>query len=277
MDYISVQQQGDDTVLTGIKYFDLAQILDCGQAFRWTLINAGQFTGVAHGRRLDILLSNNNLILKDVPFAEFESIWKHYFDLGRDYGNLREMLSRDDRMSKPLEFSPGLRLMRQDAWEVLISFILSQNSNIPRIKKMIELLCQCYGKALPCGMFTFPSPEAIAALTVKDLESIKLGYRAPYIIDAAQRVAGGSLDLASISTRPTYAVREALLRVNGVGPKVADCVLLFGFGRLECFPLDVHIKKVMAKFYPKGLPDELIEYAGIAQQFLFHYARVHGL
>ena len=277
MDYISAQQQGDDTVLTGIKHFDLAQILDCGQAFRWVLTDEGRFTGVAHGRRLDILLSNGDLILKDVPLAEFESVWKDYFGLGQNYGNLREMLQIDDNMGKALEFSPGLRLMRQDAWEILISFILSQNSNIPRIKKMIALLCQRFGKELSCGMFAFPSPEAIAALTVDTLDEIKLGYRAPYIIDAAQRVVDGSLDLAGISARPTYAVREALLKVHGVGPKVADCVLLFGFGRLECFPMDVHMKRVMAYFYPKGLPDGLIEYAGIAQQFLFHYARVHGL
>jgi len=279
MDYKSVEQNGGDIVISGINHFNLAQILDCGQAFRWVSAGDGKFSGIAHGRRLDVELSGDILTLKNVTLPEFESIWKDYFDLGRDYSALRNMFDSCPVMSKALAFSPGLRLMRQNTWEILISFILSQNSNIPRIKQMIALLCQHFGQALPnsTGEFAFPTPEALASIKESDLAPIKTGYRAPYIIDAAKRVAGGMLDLDALSTQPTETVRTALLSVHGVGPKVADCVLLFGFGRLECFPLDVWMKRVMATLYPGGLPAELKQYAGIAQQFLFHYARVHGL
>ena len=276
MDYTSVQQAGKDIVLGGVSYFDPAQTLDCGQAFRWASAGEGKFGGIAHGRRLDLELVDGNLTLKDVTLQEFDTTWKNYFDLGRSYGGLRNLFINYDTMTKALAFSPGLRLMRQDAWEILVSFILSQNSNIPRIKKMIELLCQNFGKALPCGGFAFPTAETLAALAESDLDVVRSGYRAAYIIDAARRVASGTLDLKGIYARPTDAVRQALLDVHGVGPKVADCVLLFGFGRVECFPLDVWMKRVVAKLYPSGFPEELQQYAGIAQQFLFHYARSHG-
>ena len=218
-------------------------------------------------------ISGDKLILKNVTITEFESVWKNYFDLNRDYSRLRTDFNIDENMQKALTFSPGLRLMHQDAWEILISFILSQNSNIPRIKKMITLLCENFGQVLPCDGYAFPTPESLAGLAESDLEPIRPGYRAPYIIDAARRVAGGTLDLTALATQPTNEVRGALLSVHGVGPKVAECVLLFGFGRVECFPLDVWMKRVMADMYPGGLPAGLLEYAGIAQQFLFHYIR----
>jgi len=276
MDYTSVQQVGKDIVICDIKHFDLAQTLDCGQAFRWASFRGNKFSGIAHGRRLELELADGSLILKDVTKEEFHTIWESYFDLGRNYANLRNIFSNHDTLTKALTFSTGLRLMRQEPWEMLISFILSQNSNIPRIKKMIDLLCENFGQALPCGGYTFPGPGALAALTPQALDVIRSGYRAPYIIDAAKRVATSTTNLVAISAQPTEIVRQSLLQVHGVGPKVADCVLLFGFGRVECFPLDVWMKRVVATLYPSGFPQELQEYAGIAQQFLFHYARSHA-
>jgi len=281
MDYTSIEFYNGDAIITGIRHFDLAQILDCGQAFRWSVQDCHcgldpqsfLFTGIAHGRRLNLEISDDTLVLKNVTLAEFETTWKNYLDLERDYSHLRKMFDVDANLKKALEFSPGLRLMRQDAWEILISFILSQNSNIPRIKKMITLLCENFGQVLPCGGYAFPTPDALARLEESDLEPIRTGYRAPYIIDAARRVANGTLDLAALHTQSTCRVRNELLTVHGVGPKVAECVLLFGFGRIECFPLDVWMKRVMADMYPDGFPAGLAEYAGIAQQFLFHYAR----
>ena len=276
MDYTSIEFYNGDTVITGIQHFDLAQILDCGQAFRWSGsdTSSSSFTGIAHGRRLNLEISDDTLVLKNVTPAEFETTWKNYLDLERDYSHLRKMFDADANLKKALEFSPGLRLMRQDAWEILISFILSQNSNIPRIKKMITLLCENFGQALPCGGYAFPTPDALAQLTEDGLAIIRSGYRAPYIIDAARRVASGTLDLNMLMTKPTCDVRNDLLAVHGVGPKVAECVLLFGFGRIECFPLDVWMKRVMADMYPDGFPAGFAEFAGIAQQFLFHYARM---
>ena len=275
-DYKNVIQNGADVVVAGIKHFDLAQTLDNGQAFRWQKITDNCFSGIAHGRFLEVELTDENLVLKSTTLEAFENIWRNYFDLGSSYTLLREKFSEHNTMADALAFSPGLRLMRQDAWEMLVSFILSQNSNIPRIKKMISSLCESYGEKLENG-FAFPTAEKLAQLTVEDLSIIKSGYRAAYIIDAARQVASGELDLTKLSLLPTEEVRAALLKVHGVGPKVADCVLLFGFARTECFPLDVWMKRVMEKLYPSGFPTELNDIAGIAQQFLFHYARVHGL
>jgi len=271
MDYEQVQQIDDNVVVQGLRHFDLTQTLDNGQAFRWSQTAENAYSGIVFGRRLDVTLSNGDLVLHDTTLEDFYAIWQQYFDLGRCYASLHDSLKSENAIKKALAFSPGLRLMRQDIWEVLISFILSQNSNIPRIKKMIELLCASFGTALPCGGFTFPAPQTLAQLAVEDLAPIRTGYRAAYIIDAARQVAGGGID--SLSSQPTSAVRNALLQIHGVGPKVADCVLLFGFGRTECFPLDVWMNRVMVKLYPKG--HGFAENAGIAQQFLFHYARCH--
>lgn len=178
-------------------------------------------------------------------------------------------------MEQALAFSPGLRLLRQDAWEVLITFILSQNTNIPRIKKMIALLCECCGRVLPCGGCAFPTPHELVKLSAEDLRPVKCGYRAIYIIDAARRVCDGSVNLTALAAMPSDYVKQALLNIKGVGDKVAECVLLYGFGRVERYPRDRWIKKVMASYYPEGFPEGLRNYAGIAQQYLFHYARMH--
>jgi len=272
MDYIKIEQKGKDTIITGIKNFNPAQILDCGQCFRWTSENDA-YTGIAHGRRLQLCMEGDSLILKDVSLQEFDYIWRDYFDLSRDYNEIRQHYSIDASLAKAVSFSPGLRLMRQDPWETLITFILSQNSNIPRIKKMVELLCKHFGKALPCGGCAFPVPEDLAPLSPDDLAPIRPGYRAPYIIDAARHVADGSLCLATLKAQTSDEIKKALLRIHGVGPKVAECVMLFGFGKVEICPMDVWMKRVMAAYYPDGFPENLKPTAGIAQQYLFHYAR----
>jgi len=272
MDYTKAVQDGNNTVLHSIKNFNPAQILDCGQCFRWNADGAG-FTGIAHGRQLTIHLTENMLTLKDVPIDEYNSIWKDYFDLGRNYSAILDAYASDPSLKSATAFSPGLRVMRQDPWETLITFILSQNSNIPRIKKMVDGLCQHFGEVLPGGGNAFPTPQALASLTPEDIAPIKPGYRAPYIIDAARKVAGNELCLKSLQNQPTSNIKEALLQVHGVGPKVAECVLLFGFGRVEICPMDVWIKRVMKSLYPLGFPESLQDTAGIAQQYLFHYAR----
>jgi len=286
MDYIKAEQQGKDTVLLGIKNFNLAQILDCGQCFRWssdTAIEMGEatkqskqiisYTGIAHGRQLRLILDGDCLILKNVTFLEYETLWRDYFDLNRNYSDILSQYALDSSLVKATAFSPGLRVMRQDPWEMLITFILSQNSNIPRIKKMVAELCKNFGKALPIGGHTFPSPEALESLTSEALAPIKTGYRAPYIIDAAKWVSQGKICLTSLQMAQTDEIKKTLLQIHGVGPKVADCVMLFGFGRVEVCPMDVWMKRVMSTMYPNGFPDELQSTAGIAQQYLFHYAR----
>jgi len=275
MDYKNATQTGNDTTVSGIKNLNLSQTLDCGQCFRWEG-QGGEYIGIAHGRRLNLTMAGDTLTLKDTPLSEFEYIWKDYLDLSRDYTQIRELYSTDESLAKAANFSPGLRLMRQDPWETLISFILSQNSNIPRIKKMIAKLCECFGVALPCKGHTFPTPEALASLEPEALTAVKTGYRAPYIIDAARKVASGELDLTALNPMPSNEIQKALIQIHGVGPKVAECVLLYGFSKVERYPVDVWIKRVMTAMYPQGFPTSFAATAGIAQQYLFHYARTEA-
>ena len=282
MDYTNIKQRDSDLVLVSIKNFVPSQILDCGQCFRWNAIHSVgdesvSYSGIAYGRRLELTLKGNELILKNVTLEDFESVWRDYFDFSRDYSKLRQHYAIDDTLNKAMAFSPGLRLMRQQPWEALVTFILSQNSNIPRIKGMTARLCEHFGKPLPCGGFTFPTSEVLASLSTDNLAPVRSGYRDSYIIDAAKRVAGGWLNFEELQNMPSDIVRKALMEVRGVGPKVAECVLLYGFGRVECYPLDVWMKRVMASYYPNGFVKELKDTAGIAQQFLFHYIRTNKL
>lgn len=281
MDYTKAVQCGKDTVICGVKNFNAAQILDCGQCFRW-IETRGGFIGIAHGRELKIKTDGDNLILFDVSLDEFESTWKDYFDLGRDYTAIVEAYSRDSSLARATAFSPGIRVLQQDPWETLITFILSQNSNIPRIKKMVAELCKHFGEPIAgCSTpsynannnYAFPTPEALAGLEIDALAPIKPGYRAPYIRDAARRVASRQIDLSALGYMSTEDIKTALLQIHGVGPKVAECVLLFGFGRVEVCPMDVWIKRVMTCLYPNGLPVNFKPTAGIAQQYLFHWVR----
>ena len=273
-DYTEAQQATNDVWLTNIQHFNLEETLDCGQAFRYEKMNFG-YQGIAFRRRISLMQSDGHLILKDVSLPEFESTWKDYFDLQRDYSSLRSFLVEygGNPMKLATEFSPGLRHMRQEPWEILISFILSQNTNIPRIKTMIRRLCENFGEKLDCGGYTFPSSKKLASLNPDDLRVIKCGYRAAFIIDAARRTTDGRFSLEDLKHKETAKIREELLKIHGVGPKVADCVLLHGFNKTEVCPVDVWIKRALEKYYPKGLPDKLVPYAGIAQQFLFHYIR----
>ena len=265
-----------DYILEDIKHFNLAETLDCGQAFRWAKVETKDgvaYTGIAHGRRLELFHDGKNITIKNCTQHEFDTTWATYFDIGRDYADLRIQLSGDENLKNALAFSEGLRLIKQDPWETLISFIFSQNANIPRIKKMIAAFCESFGDKLPCGGFTFPAPEKIVSLNVSDLDHIKSGYRAGFILDAAQQVASKKVDIQRLESVPTEVVREALLGIKGVGPKVCDCVLLYGFGRVECYPVDVWIKRIMDELYPDGFPEMLLSQAGIAQLFLFQYVR----
>ena len=253
--------------------FDLAQTLDCGQAFRWKSLPDGSFLGVAGQKICQISRIGSDILLEGVSRSDFEGFWYDYFDLGRDYAAIRRRLAEDPVMARALAYAPGIRVLRQQPWEALASFIISQNNNIKRIKGIIDRLCETFGDPLPGGLFTFPGPERLAPLRPEDLAPLRAGFRARYLIDAAQKVSSGRVDLPSLEALPLDQARAQLLRITGVGGKVADCALLFGCGRIDCFPLDVWMKRVMAQLFPQGLPPAASGCAGIAQQYLFHYAR----
>lgn len=257
-----------------VKDFLPDEIFDCGQCFRWEKAEDGSWSGIAHGRRLTVSLRGDELTLRGTDRAGFDSLWRDYFDLGRDYGAVKEFLSADPVLREAAAYSPGIRILRQEPWETLCSFIISQNNNIPRIKGIISRLCENFGKDLG-GAYSFPSAETLAGLDESDLAPLRCGFRARYILDAARRVAGGEVDLGGLSDIPLSDAHAALESITGVGPKVADCTLLFGCGRLECFPVDVWMKRILARYYPGGFPEKYLVYGGIAQQYLFNLARAN--
>ena len=256
---------------------DIAKTLDCGQAFRFSESD-GVWRGVAMGRALSLTQEGNKITLFDVNEEEFNSLWRGYFDLDRDYEMIKSSVSSNEILKKATDFSDGIHILRQEPWEAVCSFIISANNNIPRIKGIISRLCENFGFKIADGLFTFPSAERIAALTLDDLAVIKSGFRAKYILDAAQKFSSNQIDVEALYTLPIDEARNKLMTIKGIGPKVADCALLFGWGRVECFPVDVWIRRAMNHFFGEnGLPSEAVEYAGIVQQYLFYWARTTGL
>ena len=248
--------------------FDLDETLDCGQAFRWERVESDYdktYTGAFLNRSLTISQVGNKFIFHDTTVDELENVWKDYFDLDTDYGRIKKLLSADDTLSAACGFAGGIRLLKQDLWECLCSFIISQNNNIPRIKGIIKRLCEYYEG--------FPTAEMLACETPESLGYLRAGFRAKYIVDAAVKTAAGEIVPDEIREMPIEQAREKLMTIKGVGPKVAECVLLFGAYRREAFPQDVWIKRVMAEYYPDGLPECTGKIEGIAQQYLFHYIR----
>lgn len=257
------------------KIFDLAQTLDCGQAFRWEENQDGLWSGVAFGKNLT-LSADDNSVTFHCGKSEFEEIWYDYFDLSADYDKIRERLSLISPVLKEAaDYAPGIRILKQDPWEAICSFIISQNNNIPRIKGIIARLCENFGERIDgTNLFSFPSAEKIVSLSEEDLAVIRSGFRAKYILAGANAALEDGF-LESMYSLPIDEARKKIQTVKGIGPKVADCALLYGFHRTECFPVDVWMKKAMAKLLP-GVDPSIFGYdAGIAQQYIFHYSRMH--
>lgn len=256
--------------------FDPVKIFECGQCFRWNADENGVYRGVANGVAAKVWTENGSVFISG-SMEQFTNVWHNYFDMDRDYVQAREQLSIDEYTRAAAEYGAGIRILKQDKWEALCSFIISQCNNIPRIKKIVETLCTCFGEPVELDgvtMFTFPSAEKVAQLTVDDLAPLRCGYRAPYIIGAAQAVADGSLDLEALSKSDFTTALKALKAMNGIGDKVANCVILFGLCIPDAFPIDVWMKKALAAHYPKDFEPKIFgTNAGLAQQYIFYYAR----
>lgn len=247
--------------------FDLDQTLDCGQAFRWEKTDENTYSGAFLNKKLVISCENGADVfrLHDTTEEDFLSLWADYFDLSTDYSELKRRFSEDETLSKACRYASGIRILRQDSWEALSSFIISQNNNIPRIKGIIGRLCE------HCG--GYPAWQELTEETEESLAYLRAGFRAKYLVDAVQKIRSGTIDLEKIRSMDIECARKLLQTIKGVGPKVAECALLFGFYRTEAFPIDVWVKRVMANWYPNGLPECTKGYEGIAQQYLFHYIR----
>lgn len=259
--------------LLGYEKFSLTDTLECGQCFRWSKEGPG-YRGIVEDSDVLVYYEKDKLIIEGAKEDKRE-FWIKYFDLGTKYNEIRENLSQISPILKSAsDFCPGIRILNQEPWETLCSFIISQNNNIPRIKGIISRLCENFGEKISENSFSFPDANIISVLSEKELEIIKSGFRAKYIINAAQMISSGEIDLQLLRLMPIIRAREELKKIKGVGPKVAECVLLYGFHRLEAFPIDVWMNRVMKNYFPDKDSKIFGKYAGIAQQYLFHYTRM---
>ena len=268
-----VNFENNNAIISGISDFDLPRTLDCGQAFRWEEKENGRWHGVAFNKYLELeKLCDGNIILYNTTEEDFKNIWCDYFDLNRDYGEIISAISGNEILKTASDFGSGIRVLNQEPWETLCSFIISQNNNIKRIKGIISRLCENFGEEIN-GFYSFPSPQKIATLTLEDLNVLRSGFRAKYILDAAVKVSSGEINLSKLKDLCVDDARTELMKIKGVGPKVADCALLFSHKHIEAFPKDVWIKRAMEKLFGGELPKEAVPYAGIVQQYIFFYAR----
>ncbi|MCM1299387.1 MAG: DNA-3-methyladenine glycosylase 2 [Firmicutes bacterium] len=248
---------------------DLKQTLFCGQCFRFKDLGNGEFTGIV-GNKLGKFVQREDGIeieceKEDLPF------WRDYFDLDLDYDSILKEFNKDKTLSSACK-GRKIRVLRQPPFETLISFIISQNNNIKRITGIIDRLCESFGTKTDFG-YAFPTEQELKDVSQEALAPLRAGFRAKYIVDAAEKINSGEVDLEKIKTLPDDEAREALKIIKGVGDKVADCVLLFGLHRLSAVPKDVWIKRINAYYYPNGYPDCIKGREGIAQQYLFDFAR----
>ena len=268
--------RGGEVEVTGVSDFDLVKIFECGQCFRWNADETGAYTGVARGHAARLRREGDRVFISG-SVGDFESVWRDYFDLDRDYANIRQHICVDDFIREASEFGAGIRILRQDKWEALCSFIISQCNNIPRIKRIIDSLCREFGDSVlfeGAEYYTFPSAEQLSTLNEDSLAPLRCGYRAEYILCAARAVADGTLDLEALSRGSPEDARTALKKLRGIGDKVADCAVLFGLNMLDAFPRDVWVKRAVSRHYGLGFdPGVFSPYAGIAQQYIFYYTR----
>ncbi len=245
---------------------DIRQIAESGQIFRFNEVGEGRYELLAGDRRLDIDTRR--------PFTVPDGFWSSYFDLETDYSRFINAIPESDEfLTAAARYGSGMRILRQDPWEMLISFIISQRKSIPAIKTSVEKLCERFGTRMD-GYYAFPTPQQLERAEIDELFDCSLGYRAPYVYECARRVASGEYDLKAWEKLDDEELRARLMSIRGVGIKVANCVMLFGYHRIGAFPVDVWIQRVVDEHYGGHFPLELYEgFAGVIQQYMFFYGR----
>lgn len=281
--------KNNDIVIENATDFKLADIFDCGQCFRFNPDDDGGYIGTAYDKTVRITQNGDTVTLHNTSEADFDSVWRRFLDLDRDYTVIKKELTKgsDAVMANAIDYGKGIRILKQDLWETIVSFIISASNNIPRIKKIIESLCFYFGTAhIYEGQtyYSFPDAKTISSLTHEELDVIKAGFRTKYILSASKAVANNEFNLDILYDLSTADAKRELLKLNGVGNKVADCITLFALNRFDSFPVDVWIKRIMEYCYFENKPqqistisqfanDKFGELGGIAQQYLFYYAR----
>ncbi len=284
--------------ISKVKNFDISKIFDCGQCFRFepvlNTVHEAEFSGVAFGRFVSFAQDGDNVYIYNSSLSDFENIWYRFLALDVDYDAVAEEIaaaSSNPALIRAIEYGKGIRILRQEPWEAVCSFIISQNNNIPRIKKIVSALSKKCGNRIDVpeellshvadedALYSFPTPDSLTELGIDGLFELKTGFRAKYIYDAAVKVSEGLIDDSFLLSASCEDCVKHLSAIKGVGPKVASCALLFGYSRYDAFPIDVWIKKVIEKYFSfdekEFTPAMLGRYAGIAQQYLFYYERYH--
>lgn len=264
---------------------DMGKIADSGQIFRFNKIAEAEYELIASDKILKIekigeknsgnIDGKYDVYKLDVSEEEYNIFWKNYFDMDTDYDIFSKNIPANDEFLKAAaRFSRGIRILKQDKWEMLISFIISQRKSIPAIKTSIEKLSEKFGEKIGDEKYAFPTSKTLSRAGLSELGDCSLGYRAPYIHDAAKKVESGEIDLEKIDEKDDIGLLDELMKIKGVGIKVANCVALFGYHRIASFPIDVWISRMIDRHYGGRFPIELYEgYAGIIQQYIFFYGR----
>jgi N-glycosylase/DNA lyase len=286
MDFSYVSDFEEGIIVHGVRNFEPKHIFECGQCFRWENQDDGSYLGIAWGKVLKVEKKDEELFIYNISEAEFRDIWADYFDLYRDYGTMKEILSRDPILRDSVEYGYGIRILNQEPFEMLISFITSANNMIPRIKKSINKISEKWGTKIlykEKEYHAFPSLQQLREATVEELTECGLGFRAKYVKAALESLCSCNQDMEWISCQEPGICHAELQKFAGVGPKVADCIMLFSMGKYSAFPVDVWVKRAMQHFYQ--IPDASLkrirefgiekfgELSGFAQQYLFYYTR----
>jgi N-glycosylase/DNA lyase len=304
MDFIKIEENNNSVTIKGVKNFNIKQVLECGQCFRWERIDDNNYIVVAKRRVIEIIQNGDEVIIENTNMEDFNNVWLDYFDLKRDYLSIKEELSKDELLKKSVEFGYGIRILNQDPFEMLISFIISARNSIPAIKKTVNKISEKWGDTIKYKgktYYAFPTAKQIKDATLEEIQDAGASFRSKYIIstiknvnDALEAKADGKLseelikyDLEHIKSLSTDECHIALQNFMGVGAKVADCIMLFSMGKHSAFPVDIWVKRAMIHFYLA--PDVSLakirvfgrekfgELAGMAQQYLFYYARENSI
>lgn len=278
--------------IKNVNSFNLEHIFECGQCFRWNLEDDGSYTGVIRNNVLNVKEENDKIIFFGICEENINQLISGYFNLDTDYERIKNELSKiDEYLKKSIEFGSGIRILKQDLWEIIISFIISANNNIPRIKGIVERISKQYGREIKYNgksYYTFPTIEELSKASIEDLKKLGLGFRDKRIYETTKLFKEGIYNLDEIEKmEDTNKIRDILLELPGVGPKVADCILLFGLNRFDVFPIDVWVRRVMNELYIKKADETKVKkeeieslaktkyagLAGIAQQYLFYWKR----
>lgn len=262
--------------------FNIKQIADSGQCFRMNKVEEDKYSLIAYGRYLELVQKDEKTVEISCDETEFDQLWEEYFDLKYDYGYIVQSIlqGEDNFLKEAVVYGSGIRIIKQEPFEAAISFIISQNKNIPAIKSCIEAICKRYGdrkdneEGQGAGYYSFPSPEILALATKEDLRELKTGYRDAYIISAAQAVVDGEVDFSYLMQSSYEDAVKTLKSIHGIGEKVANCISLYGLHHIEVFPIDVWIARVLSEIYNNDFHQEKYDgYAGIIQQYMFYYMR----